>query len=56
MPPKFGSIKRANIINDPSSSNRKISIYVVSENDDKKLAKCDEITKNNISRANKVNR
>ncbi len=48
MPPKFGSIKRANIINDPSSSNRKISIYVVSENDDKKLAKCDEITKNNI--------
>ena len=48
MPPKFGSIKRANIINDPSSSNRKISIYVVSEDDDKKLAKCDEITKNNI--------
>ena len=48
MPPKFGSIKRANIINDPSSTNRKISIYVVSEDDDNKLAKCDEITKNNV--------
>ena len=48
MPPKFGSVKRASIINDPSSTNRKISVYVISENDDKKLTKCDDITKNNI--------
>jgi phage-related baseplate assembly protein len=31
MPPAFGSIKRASVINDPSSSNRRLSIYVISE-------------------------
>tara|TARA_R100001015_G_C4635196_1_gene204000 strand:+ start:10916 stop:12706 length:1791 start_codon:yes stop_codon:yes gene_type:complete len=31
MPPNLGSIKRASIVNDPSSSNRRISVYVISE-------------------------
>ena len=48
MPPKFGSIKRANIDNDPSSTNRKISNYVVSEGNDGKLANTSGIVKNNI--------
>jgi hypothetical protein len=48
MPPKFGAIKRANIINDPSSTNRRIDIYVISEDNEKKLAASDSITKNNI--------
>ncbi len=33
MPPSFGSIKRASVINDPSSSNRRLSIYVISEDE-----------------------
>jgi len=48
MPPKFGAIKRANIINDPSSTNRKIDIYVVSEDDNKKLSTTSAIIKNNV--------
>ena len=39
MPPKFGAIKRANIVNDPSSTNRKISLYVISEDESGNLEK-----------------
>jgi len=31
MPAGYGSIKRASVINDPSSSNRRLSVYVISE-------------------------
>ena len=31
MPRKFGAVKRASVINDPSSSNRRLSLYVISE-------------------------
>lgn len=48
MPPKFGSIKRANIVNDPSSTNRKLSLYLVSENNNGKLTQTNNIVKNNI--------
>jgi len=48
MPPKFGAVKRANIVNDPSSTNRKIDIYVVSEDNDKNLSTTDDVIKNNI--------
>ena len=48
MPAKFGTIKRANIVNDPSSSNRKITLYVVSENDAGNLGHTSQVTKNNI--------
>ena len=37
MPPKFGSVKRAGVVNDPSSSNRKLSLYMVSEDNDGNL-------------------
>lgn len=48
MPTKFGGVSRANIVNDPSSTNREISMYVVSVDNDGKLAKTHQITKNNI--------
>lgn len=48
MPNKFGSIKRANIINDPSSTNRKLSLYVISENSDRHLATCNSVVKSNL--------
>ena len=37
MPKKFGTIKRVNVVNDPSSTNRRLAIYVISENSDNKL-------------------
>jgi len=49
MPPKFGSVSRANVINDPSSTNRDISIYVVSQNFDGFLTQAHQITKNYLS-------
>lgn len=48
MPRKFGSVCRANIINDPSSTNRKLSLYVISENNNGHLAETNLITKNNL--------
>ena len=48
MPNSFGSIKRACIINDPSSSNRRLSLYVVSENSDKHLLETNSTTKQNL--------
>ena len=48
MPPKFGAVKRANIVNDPSSTNRRISLYVISEDDSGNLESANSITKNNI--------
>lgn len=48
MPAKFGAIKRANIINDPSATNRRLALYIVSENSNGYLATSGEITKNNL--------
>ena len=48
MPGKYGAGTRANIINDPSSSNRKISLYVVSQNSDGHLSQTNMTTKQNM--------
>ncbi len=48
MPTKFGAVKRANIVNDPSSTNRMISLYVISENNNGYLAGTSQVIKNNI--------
>ena len=48
MPGKFGAVKRASVINDPSSTNRKLTMYVVSENSDGQLALANSVTKNNL--------
>ena len=48
MPPKFGSIKRAGVINDPSSSNRKLSLYLVSEDNNGNLQLANDTLKQNV--------
>tara|TARA_R100001082_G_scaffold74016_2_gene42688 strand:- start:521 stop:2317 length:1797 start_codon:yes stop_codon:yes gene_type:complete len=48
MPSKFGAIKRANIVNDPSSTNRRLALYVISENSTGNLAATNSIVKNNL--------
>ncbi len=48
MPASFGSIKRAAIINDPSSSNRRLSVYVTSEDEDGYLVESNSTIKQNV--------
>jgi hypothetical protein len=48
MPPQYGAVTRANIINDPSSTNRKLSLYVISQDNNGILQKTNSVTKNNI--------
>lgn len=48
MPPKFGAVKRANVISDPMATNRKLAIYVVSESNDGILELSNGRIKNNI--------
>ena len=48
MPPKYGAVTRANIINDPSSTNRKLALYVISQNNSGHLSETNMTTKNNI--------
>lgn len=33
MPPSYGAVKRASIVNDPSSTNRRLSLYLISEDE-----------------------
>jgi len=48
MPPGFGSIKRTAVINDPSSSNRRLSIYVISEDSNGNLIASNSTIKQNV--------
>ena len=48
MPTKFGGVTRANIVNDPSTTNRDITMYVISTDSNFKLAHTHQITKNNL--------
>ena len=48
MPPSLGSVKRASIINDPSSSNRRLSLYIISEDQNNNLVYCNDALKQNI--------
>jgi len=48
MPSYYGSIKRASIVNDPSSTNRRLSLYVVSENNTGILTKANSTIKENL--------
>ena len=48
MPSNFGSVKRASIINDPSSTNRRLSVYVISENQNNQLIASNMTLKQNI--------
>ncbi len=48
MPNKFGVVKRASVVNDPSSSNRRLALYLISEGDDGKLVVSNTKIKNNV--------
>ena len=48
MPPNFGRVKRASVINDPSSSNRRLSVYLISMDSSNNLMTTNTTTKNNI--------
>lgn len=48
MPPSFGTVKRVSIVNDPSSTNKKMIIYVISENSDGELIRTNDTVKNNL--------
>ena len=48
MPANFGSVKRASVINDPSSTNRRLSIYVISEDSSFNLVGSNSTLKENI--------
>ena len=50
MPKKFGSIKRVNVINDPSSTNRKLAMYVLSQNSDGHLVVSNDRIKSNLKK------
>lgn len=48
MPKRFGTIKRASIINDPSSSNRRLSLYIVSQDANRNLQISNNTIKENV--------
>ena len=48
MPHKFGIVKRVSVINDPSGTNRRLAIYMISENTDGKLVVSNARIKNNV--------
>jgi len=48
MPTKFGAVKRAAIHRDPDSLRRNMNLFVVSEDENGKLASCNQTTKTNL--------
>ena len=48
MPNKFGTVKRVGIVNDPSATNRRMALYVVSEDSNGKLTTANSTIKNNL--------
>lgn len=48
MPRKFGSVKRVNVINDPSSTNRKMAMYVLAQDSDDNLILANDRIKSNL--------
>lgn len=48
MPNKFGIVKRVSVLNDPSATNRRSSIYVISEDQNGKLTTASSSLKTNM--------
>lgn len=48
MPKKFGAVKRVSILNDPSASNRRMAIYLISDNASGHLVTCNAKIKSNV--------
>tara|TARA_R110001592_G_scaffold210249_1_gene461669 strand:+ start:4438 stop:6240 length:1803 start_codon:yes stop_codon:yes gene_type:complete len=48
MPNKFGIVKRVSVVNDPSATNRRMAIYVISEDQNGKLVTATSSLKTNM--------
>lgn len=48
MPAGYGSVKRASVINDPSSTNRRLSVYVISSDQNGNLITTNSTIKHNL--------
>ena len=48
MPPQFGSISRASVYNDPSGTNKRLCLYVISQTTTGNFIKTNETAKNNL--------
>ena len=48
MPKKYGTIKRVGVVNDPSATNRRLALYIISENEEGKLTTSNSKIKANI--------
>ena len=48
MPAKFGFVKRVKIVNDPSATNKRIAMYIMSEDQNGKLVIANSTLKNNL--------
>jgi hypothetical protein len=48
MPKKFGVIKRASVVSDPSGTNRRLAVYLMSENSDGSLITANSRIKENV--------
>ncbi len=48
MDPKYGKIKRCNIMRDPDSLKRNLNLYVLSEDENGKLSYCNDALKSNL--------
>ena len=48
MPPSLGKVKRANVVNDPGGTNRRLAIYVISQDADGNLEQTKDVVKENL--------
>ena len=48
MPNKFGVVKRVSVVNDPSATNRRLALYLISEDNSGKLLTANSKIKNNV--------
>ena len=48
MPPQFGSISRVSVYNDPSGTNKRLCLYVVSQRPDETFVKTNDTAKQNL--------
>lgn len=48
MPPKFGAVKRCNIVQDEDSFKRNLNLYIISEDTDGNLTESTDTLKNNL--------
>ena len=48
MPPTFGAVKRVSVYNDPSGTNKRLTLYVIGQNQNGNLINVHTVAKNNI--------